>query len=215
MNHKTQRYPNYRVSLAEKIIPATDVSEQISTAGTEASGTGNMKFMLNGSITIGTLDGANIEIKDEVGRENMYIFGLDADEAKALSAHYNPYEMYQGNAEIKEALDLLFGGHFSVGEGAIFEPIRKALLEWGDRYLLIADLPAYSEAHRKLQADYRNQAEWTKKSILNTARSGKFSSDRTIMEYAKEIWHTPPHPLNIHHKRSNTIMEARNMENGN
>ncbi len=207
--------PNYRVSLAEKIIPATDVSEQISTAGTEASGTGNMKFMLNGSITIGTLDGANIEIMEEVGRENMYIFGLDAEQAKEITEGYDPMAMYQQNEEIRDALDLLFGGHFSVGEGPIFEPIRKALLEWGDRYLLIADLPSYAEAHAKLQADYRDQAAWTRKSILNTARSGKFSSDRTIMEYAREIWHTPPHPLDIRKKRSNTIMEARNMENGN
>ena len=204
--------PNYRVSLAEKIIPATDVSEQISTAGTEASGTGNMKFMLNGAITIGTLDGANIEIMEEVGRENMYIFGLNADEAKNLSANYNPYEMYQQNEEIREALDLVFGGHFSVGEGQIFEPIRKSLLEWGDRYLLIADLPSYSEAHKQLQRDYADQKAWTRKSILNVARSGKFSSDRTILEYAHDIWHTPQHPLDIHHKRSNTIMEARKMD---
>ncbi|MCC8179449.1 MAG: glycogen/starch/alpha-glucan family phosphorylase, partial [Planctomycetes bacterium] len=204
--------PNYRVSLAEKIIPATDVSEQISTAGTEASGTGNMKFMLNGSITIGTLDGANIEIMEEVGRENMYIFGLDADEAKQLALNYSPEEMYQQNDEVREALDLLGGGHFSVGEGNIFEPIRKYLLEWGDRYLVIADLPAYAEAHAKLQADYRDQANWTKKAILNTARSGKFSSDRTIMQYATEIWNTPQHPLDKRQKRSHTIMEARNMD---
>ncbi|MCC8165309.1 MAG: glycogen/starch/alpha-glucan phosphorylase [Planctomycetes bacterium] len=201
--------PNYRVSLAEKIIPATDVSEQISTAGTEASGTGNMKFMLNGGITIGTLDGANIEIMEEVGRENMYIFGLNAEEAKALQADYNPAEMYMQNEEIRDALDLIFGGHFSVGEGPIFEPIRKSLLEWGDRYLLIADLPSYSEAHKQLQADCRDQKSWTRKSILNTARSGKFSSDRTIMDYAREIWNTPPHPLDIRHKRSNTLVEAR------
>ncbi len=202
--------PNYRVSLAEKIIPATDVSEQISTAGTEASGTGNMKFMLNGAITIGTLDGANIEIMEEVGRENMYIFGLNAEEAKALSANYNPNEIYMRNQEVREALDLLFGGHFSVGEGQIFEPIRKSLLEWGDRYLLIADLPSYSEAHKQVQSDYANVTDWTRKSILNTARSGKFSSDRTIMEYATEVWHTPPHPLDVSTKRSHTIIEAKN-----
>ncbi len=201
--------PNYRVSLAEKIIPATDVSEQISTAGTEASGTGNMKFMLNGAITIGTLDGANIEIMEEVGRENMYIFGLNAEEAKTLSANYHPAQLYQQNGELKEALDLLFGGHFSVGEGNIFEPIRKALLEWGDRYLLIADLPAYSAAHAKLQADYRDSRNWLRRSILNVARSGKFSSDRTILDYARDIWHTPRHPLDIKKKRSNTILDAK------
>ncbi len=204
--------PNYRVSLAEKIIPATDVSEQISTAGTEASGTGNMKFMLNGAITIGTLDGANIEILEEVGAENMCIFGLNADEAKELASHYDPYAMYQANPEIKEALDLLFGGHFSVGEGQIFEPIRKSLLEWGDRYMIIADLQSYSEAHQKLQQGYADKKLWTKKSILNTARSGKFSSDRTIMEYATEIWHAPQHPLDLHAKRSNTIIEARSID---
>ncbi len=202
--------PNYRVSLAEKIIPATDVSEQISTAGTEASGTGNMKFMLNGSLTIGTLDGANIEIMEEVGSENMYIFGLNAEEAKELSSHYDPYAMYEANPEIKEALDLLFGGHFSVGEGQIFEPIRKSLLEWGDRYMIIADLQSYADAHRKLQGEYADKNLWTRKSILNTARSGKFSSDRTILEYAKEIWNTPQHPLDLKVKRSHTIVEARN-----
>ncbi len=202
--------PNYRVSLAEKIIPASDVSEQISTAGTEASGTGNMKFMLNGAITIGTLDGANIEIMEEVGRENMYIFGLAADEAKSLSENYTPYDWSQQTPAIKEALELLLGGHFSVGEGPIFEPIRKSLLDWGDRYLVIADLAAYSEAHAKLQADYRDEKSWTRKAILNVARSGKFSSDRTIMEYATEIWNTPPHPLDKGRKRSITIVEAKN-----
>ncbi|MDR1535101.1 MAG: glycogen/starch/alpha-glucan phosphorylase [Planctomycetota bacterium] len=209
---KVHFLPNYRVSLAEKIIPASDVSEQISTAGTEASGTGNMKFMLNGAITIGTLDGANIEIMEEVGRENMYIFGLDAEEAKNLSGNYDPNAVYQSNAEIREALDLIFGGHFSIGEGLIFEPIRKALLEWGDRYLLLADLPAYSEAQAKLQADYADQRAWFGKSILNLARSGKFSSDRTIMEYAGEIWNARPHPLDLAKKRSNTIMEARKID---
>ncbi len=204
--------PNYRVSLAEKIIPATDVSEQISTAGTEASGTGNMKFMLNGSLTVGTLDGANIEILEEVKRENMFIFGLNAEEAKELSSHYNPSEMYRSNPEIREALDLVFSGHFSAGEGQIFEPIRKSLLEWGDRYLVIADLASYSEAHKAIQAEYADRRNWTRKSILNTARSGKFSSDRTILEYAHDIWNTPQHPLDLHRKRSNTLVEARNME---
>jgi starch phosphorylase len=204
--------PNYRVSLAEKIIPASDVSEQISTAGTEASGTGNMKFMLNGAVTIGTLDGANIEIMEEAGRENMYIFGLNAEEAKNLAKDYDPFAKYQAHGEVREALDLIFSGHFSVGEGLIFEPIRKALLEWGDRYLLIADLPSYSDAQARLQADYADNRAWLKKSILNVARSGKFSSDRTILEYAREIWTTPPHPLDLAKKRSNTIMEARRIQ---
>jgi starch phosphorylase len=206
---KVHFLPNYRVSLAEKIIPASDVSEQISTAGTEASGTGNMKFMLNGAVTIGTLDGANIEIMEEVGRENMYIFGLNAQEAKDLAQNYRPLELYQANAEVREALDLIFNGHFSVGEGLIFEPIKKSLLEWGDRYLLLADLPRYSEAQAKLQAGYADQRAWSGKSIMNVACSGKFSSDRTIMEYATEIWHTPPHPLDVRKKRTNTIREAR------
>ena len=201
--------PNYRVSMAERIFPAADVSEQISTAGTEASGTGNMKFMLNGALTIGTLDGANIEIMEEVGRDNMFIFGLDAAEAKALSAHYNPRELYERNADLREALDLIFGGHFSVNEGPLFEPIRKSLLEWGDRYLLLADMESYAEAQRQVQAGYRDREDWSRRAILNIACSGKFSSDRTILEYASDIWGVKPHPMDVSRRKSQTLVEAR------
>ncbi|CAM2009323.1 glycogen/starch/alpha-glucan phosphorylase [Acanthopleuribacter pedis] len=184
--------PNYRVTLAEKLIPATEVSEQISTAGTEASGTGNMKFMLNGALTIGTMDGANVEMAQEVGRENMFIFGLDAAEAKALSENYDPYAYYQQDEEVREALDLIFSDHFSILERGIFEPIRHALLEGGDRYLLLADLPAYRAAQEEVQRIYKDREEWTRRAVLNTACSGKFSSDRTISEYAEKIWGTKP-----------------------
>ncbi|CAM2065345.1 Alpha-1,4 glucan phosphorylase [Sulfidibacter corallicola] len=194
VRHKLQvRFlPNYRVTLAEKLIPATDVSEQISTAGTEASGTGNMKFMLNGALTVGTLDGANVEMAEEVGSENMFIFGLNAQEAKDLGEHYNPYDYYQRNEEVREALDLIFSDHFSVLERGIFEPIRHSLLEGGDRYLLLADLPAYAEAQQRIQKLYRDREEWTRRAVLNTASSGKFSSDRTIAEYARDIWKVEP-----------------------
>lgn len=183
--------PNYNVSMAEKLIPATNVSEQISTAGTEASGTGNMKFMLNGALTIGTMDGANIEIAEEVGEENMFIFGLNAEEALELSQTYDPMFYYQKDPEVKQALDLIFSDHFSIHERGIFDPIRDSLMNQ-DRYLLLADLPAYSAAQMRVQELYRgNIEEWHRRAILNTACSGKFSSDRTIREYAEDIWNTP------------------------
>lgn len=187
--------PNYRVTLAEKLIPATEVSEQISTAGTEASGTGNMKFMLNGALTIGTLDGANVEMAQEVGKENMFIFGLDAAEAKQLSENYDPYAYYHQDEEVREALDLIFSDHFSILERGIFEPIRHSLLEGGDRYLLLADLPAYRAAQAEVQRIYQDREEWTRRAVLNTACSGKFSSDRTIGEYARDIWRVKPCPV--------------------
>lgn len=183
---------NYRVSAAEKIIPATDVSEQISTAGTEASGTGNMKFMMNGALTIGTLDGANIEIVEEAGEENAFIFGLKADEVQNLRPQYNPYDYYNGNPEIREAIDLLFSGHFNVSEPGIFEPIRQNLFENGDHYMCLADLGPYIEAQQRVEDAYRDPDVWAKKAILNIAGSGKFSSDRTIAQYAKEIWGVEP-----------------------
>ncbi len=181
--------PNYRVSAAEKIIPATEVSEQISTAGTEASGTGNMKFMMNGAITIGTLDGANVEIVEEAGEENAFIFGLKAHEVEALKEKgYDPYKYYQANDEVKEAVDLLFSGHFSINEPGIFEPIRESIFENGDYYMLMADLAPYIKAQEEVEAAYKDQDRWAKMSILNIATSGKFSSDRTIHQYAEEVW---------------------------
>jgi starch phosphorylase len=187
--------PNYRVSLAEKIIPAANVSEQISLAGTEASGTGNMKLMLNGALTIGTLDGANVEIRDEVGDENIYIFGLTTDEVAARRPTYNPREIYLREAEIKQAIDMIGSDFFSMLEPGIFRPIIQALLDWGDYYMLLADLPAYIAAQEQIDTEYRDPDLWDRKAILNVAAAGKFSSDRTIRQYAEEIWHVAPCPV--------------------
>jgi len=185
--------PNYRVTLAEKMIPATDISEQISTAGTEASGTGNMKFMLNGALTVGTMDGANIEMAEEVGKENMFIFGLDAGEAAELA--HNPVACYRADAAVRNALDTIFSNRFNPREPGIYEPIRRTLLEEGDRYLLLADLPSYAAIHREADKVYLDYEEWSRRAILNVAASGKFSSDRTIAEYAREIWKAEPCPI--------------------
>lgn len=178
---------NYRVSLAEKIIPAADLSEQISTAGTEASGTGNMKFALNGALTIGTLDGANIEMREEIGAENFFIFGLKTEEVEALRSHYHPYDIYNSNSELKHIIDSISQGAFSQGDKDLFKPIVENLLG-ADPYFLLADFNSYIACQEKVSELYSHQDEWIKKSILNVARIGKFSSDRTISEYAKEIW---------------------------
>ncbi len=181
--------PNYNVSSAEIIIPAADLSEQISTAGTEASGTGNMKLSLNGALTIGTLDGANVEIRDEVGDENIFIFGLTTDEVAALRAKgYNPADYYQANQELRKVLDMIGSGFFSLGEPGRFKPIVDSLLEQGDHYLLLADYASYIACQQKVEEAYRTQKEWVKKAILNVANMGKFSGDRTILQYAQEIW---------------------------
>jgi starch phosphorylase len=179
---------DYRVSLAEHIFPAADLSEQISTAGTEASGTGNMKFSLNGALTIGTMDGANIEICEEVGRENIFIFGLGDEEVEAVRRHYNPWDYYNGNTDLRRALDMINDGTFSPGDRGRFKPIFGSLLYGGDRYLLLADYASYIDAQRRVEALYKEPALWTRKSILNVAGMGKFSSDRTIQQYAGEIW---------------------------
>lgn len=181
--------PNYRVSLAEKIIPAADLSEQISTAGTEASGTGNMKFMCNGAITIGTMDGANIEIVKEAGRENEIVFGLTAEEAAKLKPVYDPNEYYRNDPEIKEAVDLIFSGYFNPDEPGIFDPLKTMLFDEGDTFMHLADLRSYSDAHEKALELYGKRTEWNKKAVLNIASAGKFSSDRTITEYTRDIWH--------------------------
>lgn len=188
--------PNYRVSLAEKIIPATNISEQISTAGLEASGTGNMKFMINGALTMGTLDGANIEIEEEAGKENCFIFGHTEAEIAALKPHYNSYDTAYSNEKIRNMLKLIDSGFFNANEPGIFEPLRRSLFEGGDKYFVFADLPMYHEAHEKARILYRdNIEEWNRKAILNIASSGKFSSDRTIKQYAEEIWNVKPCPV--------------------
>ena len=185
--------PNYRVSLAEKIIPAADVSEQISTAGKEASGTGNMKLALNGAVTIGTLDGANIEIAEEVGDDNIFIFGLTVDEVKALDNEgYNPYQYYENNHEIKACLDWLDTDYFTPGNAGELSSIKQSFLEGGDPYKVLADFQSYSEAHHALGIAYQDSKRWAKMAILNTALMGKFNSDRSIEDYVKNIWFLTP-----------------------
>jgi starch phosphorylase len=180
---------NYSVSLAEKIIPAADLSEQISTAGMEASGTGNMKFALNGALTIGTLDGANVEIREEVGDENIFIFGLKVDEIEHLRTEgYNPWDYYHTDAELKQVVDQIRSGFFSPGQPDLFASIGHALLEGGDYYMILADFKSYAEAQKQVDQLYQKPAQWYKKAIHNVARVGKFSSDRTISDYAGEIW---------------------------
>ena len=189
--------PNYDVSTAEDMIPAADLSEQISTAGTEASGTGNMKLALNGALTIGTLDGANIEIGEEVGADNIFIFGLTAEEVARTKANgYNPWDYYHANGELREVLDMIGTGFFSPDEPDRFKPIVDNLLQHGDHYLLLADYAAYIACQDKVDMAYRNQEQWVRSAILNVANMGKFSSDRTISQYAKVIWDAKPVPPN-------------------
>jgi starch phosphorylase len=187
--------PDYNVSLAERLVPASDVSEQISTAGFEASGTGNMKFMMNGALTVGTRDGATIEMAREAGEENFFLFGLSAEQVSESRAWYDPVWHYAHEPETRDALDLIFGDHFSPNEPGIFAPIRDVLLTRGDYYMHLADLQSYAEAQARAAALYTNPGAWAKKAILNIAYSGRFSSDRTIAEYAAEIWKAAPCPV--------------------
>jgi glycogen phosphorylase len=187
--------PEYNVSLAERLIPATDVSNQISTAGYEASGTSNMKFMMNGALTIGTRDGATIEMAQEAGEENFFLFGLTAEEVAGSRGWYNPRWHYDNQPELRAALDLIFSDHFSGNEPGIFAPLRDTLLTRGDYYMHLADLGSYLEADGHLCALYADPDAWARKAILNVASSGKFSSDRTIAEYAADIWHVKPCPV--------------------
>jgi starch phosphorylase len=201
--------PNYRVSLAEKLMPAADVSEQISTAGTEASGTGNMKFMCNGALTVGTLDGANIEIAEEVGEDNIFIFGLKTPEAAELKKNYSAAKFVEANPSIKETLDLIFSEAFNIDEPGIFNPIRDMLFNH-DRYLHLADLESYAAAQKKVSELYSKPSEWDRRAILNIARSGKFSSDRTIGEYAEDVWKVKSIPIELDANPTETLDNARN-----
>jgi starch phosphorylase len=190
-------FPDYNVKNAQRIFPAADLSEQISTAGKEASGTGNMKFALNGALTIGTLDGANVEIREAVGGENFFLFGLTAEQVEASRrAGYQPRYHYDRHADLREALDQIGSGFFSPGDRGLFAPIVESLLAH-DPWLVLADFAAYVEAQREVERAWRDTERWTRMSILNVARSGFFSSDRAIAQYAKEIWGVGPVPVSL------------------
>src|SRR6202043_1279288 len=184
--------PEYNVSLAERLIPASDVSNQISTAGYEASGTSNMKFMMNGALTVGTRDGATIEMAEEAGEENLFLFGLTVEQVESSQAWYSPYWHYENEPETRAALDLICSDHFSRNEPGVFGPLRDALLTHGDYYMHLADLTSYGQAHQRLGELYADPDAWARKAILNVAGSGKFSSDRAIAEYATGIWEVKP-----------------------
>jgi starch phosphorylase len=187
--------PDYCVSLAERLIPAGDVSNQISTAGYEASGTSNMKFMMNGALTIGTRDGATIEMAQEAGEENLFLFGLTAEQVAASRGWYNPRWHYDHEPETRAALDLISSNHFSRNEPGVFDPLCDTLLTRGDFYMHLADLTSYIQAHQQLESLYGDPDAWARKAILNVAAAGKFSSDRAIAEYAADIWRMEPCPL--------------------
>jgi starch phosphorylase len=187
--------PEYNVSLAERLIPASDVSEQISTAGFEASGTSNMKFMMNGALTVGTRDGATIEMAREAGEDNFFLFGLTAEQVADGRGWYSPWWHYEHEPETRQALDLIFSGHFSRAEPGLFAPLRDRLLTGGDYYMHLADLGAYARTQAQVGALYADPEAWARKAVLNVACSGKFSSDRTIAEYAADIWNAEPCPV--------------------
>ena len=188
--------PDYRVSLAEKIMPAAELSEQISLAGMEASGTGNMKFMMNGALTIGTYDGANVEINQEIGDANMFLFGMRTEDVAMKRPTYVSRDYYKKDPEIKMALDMIKSNVFSLLDPGLFDPIIRSLLDYNDYYMLLADIQSYSRAQATVDKTYRDAAKWNKMSLVNIARSGRFSSDRAILEYAKNIWHVEPVDFN-------------------
>ena len=187
--------PEYNVSLAERLIPASDVSNQISTAGYEASGTSNMKFMMNGALTVGTRDGATIEMAEEAGEENLFLFGLTVEQVENSRSWYSPEWHYEHEPETRAAIDLISSDYFSRYEPGAFEPLRETLVLFGDRYRHLADLKSYVEAQERLGALYRDPGAWAQKAILNVASSGRFSADRTIHEYTTEIWKVEPCPI--------------------
>ena len=180
-------FPNYRVSSMEVICPGTDLSEQISTAGKEASGTGNMKFMMNGAITIGTLDGANVEIREAVGEENFFLFGLQAHEINAVRENYNPNALIEEDEDFKRVMHLIESGHFNLFEANIFDPVISSIRSQHDAWMTAADFRAYIDAQQAVSKAYQDQEHWTRMSIYNSAASGQFSSDRTIRDYAEQI----------------------------
>ena len=185
--------PDYRVSLAQKLIPAGDLSEQISTAGTEASGTGNMKFALNGAITVATLDGANVEMRDEVGAENMLVFGLTADRVKALreSGSYRPRDVCERHPRVRRVVDALRSGRLSPRDAEILGWAAHMVLDDADPYVHLADLPSYLEAQALADAAFVDRSRWATMAVLNVARIGRFSSDRAVLDYAREVWGVP------------------------
>jgi glycogen phosphorylase len=189
--------PNFNVTNGQRVYPAADLSEQISTAGKEASGTGNMKFCMNGALTIGTLDGANIELREEIGAENFFLFGLSVEEVLALKSRgYRPMDYYAANQHLREVIDLIRSGFFTRGDTALLQPLMDNLLH-DDPYMLFADFASYIECQEKVSAAYRDPEQWTRMAILNTARSGKFSSDRSIREYSRDIWNVQPVPITL------------------
>jgi starch phosphorylase len=191
-------FPDFNVKNAQPIYPAADLSEQISMAGKEASGTGNMKFSMNGALTIGTLDGANVEIREEVGAENFFLFGLTAAEVHKVKAEgYNPREYYNSNSELKKAIDLIASGYFSKGDVALFKPLVDSLIHH-DAYLVLADYQSYLECQQRVSQAYLDKEQWNRMSVLNVARMGKFSSDRSIREYCEDIWRVKPVPVDLH-----------------
>jgi len=184
--------PDFNVTVAQRIYPAADLSEQISMAGKEASGTGNMKFAMNGALTIGTLDGANVEIREAVGAENFFLFGATAEEVRSIkTAGYDPRRIYDGDEELRETIDMIAGGAFSNGDRELFRPLVESLM-WQDDYLLFHDFQSYIQAQARVSAAYEDQTDWTRRSILNSARVGRFSSDRSIREYCRDIWNVSP-----------------------
>jgi starch phosphorylase len=185
-------FPDYNVKNAQHVYPAADLSEQISTAGKEASGTGNMKFAMNGALTIGTLDGANVEIREEVGPENFFLFGLTAQEVQELkAAGYAPHNLYEQNAALREVLDFIASGALAGGDPNLFRPLVDNLL-WSDPFLVLADYQAYVDCQAQVSALWRDPRAWTRQAILNVARMGKFSSDRSIRDYCEQIWNVKP-----------------------
>ncbi|MCQ2398398.1 MAG: glycogen/starch/alpha-glucan phosphorylase [Sphaerochaetaceae bacterium] len=202
--------PNYRVTMAENIIPATDISEQISTAGLEASGTGNMKFMMNGALTVGTLDGANVEIQQEAGADNCFIFGHTENQIAELRGSYNPWDFICADEEIKSAVEMIRSGFFNMDEPGVFDNLFRDLFENGDRYFVFADLKMYNERHDEAFSLYKNNfAEFNRKAILNVASSGKFSSDRTILEYSNDIWKVKSCPVELDLSDATLLEDAK------